>query len=192
MTAAGYTVSGALPLIFHINSDRIVTRAPLPKGLYDFVVTQPSPPKAGEDMDKLLQMAVESAFGLKAEKQTNRTNAFRLKVKQSDAPGLVASVTGGTSLSTSLVSGRASVRGVAAPIATIASILEDRLQTPVIDETGLTNRYDFSLEWKQESWLKPALEALKQAVMDQLGLELVADRCPVEVLAINPVGKEEK
>ena len=190
ITAAGYTLGGALPLIFNINADRIVTRAPLPKGLYDFVVTQPWPPEAGEDVDTLLQAAVKSAFGLKVEKQTNYMNAFILRAKESNARNLTVSATEGMDMSTSISSGVASVNCVGVSIAGIASFLEDRLGAPVIDETGLTNRYDASLKWQQASWAKPNLEGMKQAITEQLGLELVADKCPIERIVIDRVRKD--
>jgi uncharacterized protein (TIGR03435 family) len=173
MEADGFTLQGALPLIFNISSDRIVAHAPLPKGLYDFVVTQPWPPKADEGANTLLQEAVKSAFGLMVDKQTNQMDAFILRVKESNPPDLTASATKGMHLSTSLASGVASVKGVGVSITAMASFLEDRLETPVVDETGLTNHYDISLEWKQESWGKPNIAGLKQAVRDQLGLERV-------------------
>jgi uncharacterized protein (TIGR03435 family) len=191
MTAIGYTLRDALPMIFDINSDRIVVHTPLPKGRYDFVVTQPWPSKADGAVNTLLQAAVKSAFGLTAEKQTNQVNAFILKVKNSNAPDLMASPTRGMSLSTGLASDRASVEGVGVSIAAVASFLEDRLETPVIDETGLTNRYDISLNWQQKSWDKPNLEGLQQAVQEQLGLELIPEKRPVEVLVINQVEKRE-
>ena len=74
----------------------------------------------------------------------------------------------------------------------LVSLLENALKTPVVDETGLTNRYDVSLEWKQASWDKPDLEAVKKAVRKQLGLELVPGERPIEVLVIDRVKKNEE
>jgi uncharacterized protein (TIGR03435 family) len=187
MSATGITIEWALPIIFDTHHDRIITNTPLPAGLFDFSVVQPR----GSDADPgvLMQEAVKSTFGLTGKWETNQVNAFVLKLKDTNAPDLTASPTKGVHLSTGLSSGVASVWGVGVSSATIASFLEDRLEVPVIDETGLTNRYgyDVSLEWKQKSWDKPNLETLKRALTEQLGLELISERLPVEVLVIDRV-----
>ena len=55
-------------------------------------------------------------------------------------------------------------------------------QAPVVDQTGLTNSYDFSLKWKSDG--DSNLAALQQALEDQLGLELVPTNMPVEMLVV--------
>lgn len=70
----------------------------------------------------------------------------------------------------------------------------------VIDKTGLTGKYDFSLQWTPE-WMsarsaagdsgaadsEPAGPSLLTALQDQLGLKLVQDKAPVQVLVIDHV-----
>ena len=52
-----------------------------------------------------------------------------------------------------------------------------------MDETGMSGRFDFDLHWdEQEPRHNP--EGLKQALLDQLGLELVPTNLPVEMLII--------
>ena len=187
MTVSGCTVNDILPMIYGVSPDRIITNAPLPEGRFDFVVTQPWPPKAGADADALMQEAVRSAFGLTAKRETNQLSALVLKVKDTNAPDLRASPTRGMSSRTGL----ASMEGVGVSIAAVATFLENALKIPVVDETGLTNRYgyDVSLKWKQESWDKPNLEGLEKAVQGQLGLELLPEQRPVELLVIEQAEK---
>ncbi len=148
------------------------------------------PPKADEDADVLMQEAVQSAFGVTAKKETNQLSAFVLKANETNAPGLSASPTKGMSSRTR----PGSIEGVGISIAAIASFLEGALKTPVIDETGLTNRYgyDVSLKWKQESWDKPNLQGLRKAVQEQLGLELVPTKRPIEIFVISRVEKKKE
>jgi uncharacterized protein (TIGR03435 family) len=61
------------------------------------------------------------------------------------------------------------------------------LGIPVIDQTGLTNNFDIDLKWKQSNWREPNPDGLKQAVLDQLGLELAPSREPIEMLVVEKV-----
>jgi len=74
------------------------------------------------------------------------------------------------------------------PINTFIGTLQQHLQMPVVDETGLTNDYDFSFSWIQSSgkhdFEMPDINQLKLLLPDQLGLELVATNMPVEMLVI--------
>jgi uncharacterized protein (TIGR03435 family) len=80
------------------------------------------------------------------------------------------------------------------PVSTLTSLLEQHLQIPIIDETGLTQEYDYSFVWnqsypanKQIKLELPNYEVLKQALVDQLGLELVPTNMPIEMLVVEKV-----
>jgi len=187
MTATGYTVKQMLPMIFDTHDDRVITNAPLPAGHFDFIVIQPRDSDA--DPDALMQEAVKLAFGLTAKRETNQVNASVLKVKETNAPGLTASPTKAMAWN----SRPGSMGGVGVSIQSIASFLENELETPVVDETGLTNNYgyDVSLKWEQKSPGKPNLEVLKKALREQLGLELVSDQRPIEMLVVGRIETPE-
>jgi uncharacterized protein (TIGR03435 family) len=187
MTATGLTVEGVLPLIFATHHDRLITNTPLPAGHFDFVVVQPHDSNA--DPNKVMQEAIKSAFGLNVKWETNQMNALVLKVKETNAPGLTPS----PAKAMSWHAGPGLMGGVGISSQSLASFLEDWLETPVADETGLTNSYgyDISLTWEQESPGRPNPEVLKKAVREQLGLELVSDRRPIELLFIDRVKKPE-
>ena len=62
---------------------------------------------------------------------------------------------------------------------------------PVVDQTGLTGHYDYDIKWDDElkwgdagQWYYATTNGLKQAFLDQLGLELVPGRAPVEFLVV--------
>jgi uncharacterized protein (TIGR03435 family) len=69
------------------------------------------------------------------------------------------------------------------PIRSVARSLEGQLKKPVLDKTGLTNRYDVQLKWKQEG-REVAPEVLIEAVRNQLGLELKPAKRPVELIVL--------
>ena len=87
-------------------------------------------------------------------------------------------------------------------MAEFAECLQARvLERPVVDQTGLTDRYDFTLEWRPDPppAAGPNPPALPQNVEDrpdlltamrqQLGLKVESGKAPVEVLVIDKVSK---
>jgi uncharacterized protein (TIGR03435 family) len=74
--------------------------------------------------------------------------------------------------------------------------LAENLQTmqrngkPMVDQTGLTGRYDFILKWwpyETPSTNPDAAPELFTAIQEQLGLKLEAVKAPMEVLVIDHV-----
>jgi uncharacterized protein (TIGR03435 family) len=61
--------------------------------------------------------------------------------------------------------------------------VERRLGKPVIDQTGLNGRYDIRLQW-QSPPSESDNEHFQQALLDQLGLELVPSRQPIAMLVV--------
>jgi uncharacterized protein (TIGR03435 family) len=80
-----------------------------------------------------------------------------------------------------------------ATMARLAASLSILLQRPVIDRTGLSERFDFNLEWKpNDSAVDPAASpaadfapSLLAALDEQLGLKLEAQRAPIEYIVID-------
>jgi uncharacterized protein (TIGR03435 family) len=72
----------------------------------------------------------------------------------------------------------------------VANCLGFLLGVPVVDETGLTGSYDFELRWSGDFDLAKSSDQKKQverALREQLGLELVPDRRPIEMLVVERV-----
>jgi uncharacterized protein (TIGR03435 family) len=165
---------------------RILTNSPLPEGKYDFTITQPR--GKDEGLTNLLQQVLKSAFNLTGRKETRETEVLLLKVKEPNAKGLVVSPTP----SGSFRSGPGVLEGMDISMKSIATALENGLKEPVIDETGLTNHYDVSLKWEEKSESKPNRTGLIKAVREQLGLELVPARRPVEMVLVEQVKPEAR
>ena len=70
------------------------------------------------------------------------------------------------------------------PISMLARFLEQQTKTPVIDRTGLTKHYDFSMKWVKQDPKKTQTEVLNEALVQQLGLEMVPDRETIDVLVV--------
>jgi uncharacterized protein (TIGR03435 family) len=79
------------------------------------------------------------------------------------------------------------------------------LDRPVIDQTGLTDRYDFTLNWKRDEFQFPRDTASRRAAavstvaatlpdpftafQEQLGLKLNTTKAPADLLVIDNVSK---
>lgn len=193
--ARGYTIWELLPRAFDQplqSHSRLQTNGPLPEGRYDFVVMQTKGPTGNENaleknVSVLLQQALKSAFGLSGRKETREVDAMFLRVKGTNAPGLVPCLTagGGANYRPGLVEGTdMSMTG-------LALALEYALNKPVFDETGVTNHYDVLLKWDQTAWDRPNPEGLMKALQEQLGLELVPCKRPVEMLVVEQENDNE-
>lgn len=72
----------------------------------------------------------------------------------------------------------------AEPIESVSENRSPDLNTPVIDRTGLTNNFDIDLTWAQSDWRNVNAPALKTALLNRLGLELVPANMPVQMLVV--------
>ena len=82
------------------------------------------------------------------------------------------------------------------PLSTLIWRLENQLHIPVVDQTGLTQEYDYSLTWNEpfiaakeitKRMYLPDPDQLEPVLRNQLGLELVATNMPIEMLVVEKV-----
>jgi len=179
ITITRSSVFGVLSHCYGLNSDRIVTNCALPDGKFDFVVKTPS--KSGDVVRSWLREAVEGAFGLCSKKETRNLDVFILSAPKADDPRLTPTVSTGGSSSRS---GPGGMQGVNQSITSFAWSLEAKLGRPVLDNTGLTNNYDFELKWDAKSNEQSAPDAVVRAVREQLGLQLTPAKRPIEVVVV--------
>ena len=120
----------------------------------------------GPGRQSQLQQVIRKRTGWSAKLEDREVNTLALKVKNTDAPGLQPS---GQTRGTGRRGGPGEESAQGVTMAIVARILSHDLQVPVVDQTGLTGRFDLQLD------LDPmkSLEEKKQIVLDQLGLDLV-------------------
>ena len=93
------------------------------------------------------------------------------------------------------------IMGAGQPMSALARTLTQHLGRPVIDRTGITERFDFSVSYLPEDRTRPievpaefpAIDpnapALSTALQEQLGLKLEPSRGPAHVLVIDSVAR---
>lgn len=151
----------------------------LPPGPYDFIASLPSG-NAGA-----LQQEVKRRFGVVAKREIRETDVLLLIEKYRRPAGLRPTKSRGGSQH--LEQGRFACTNV--PLSSLADYGEIYLNIPVIDRTDLKGNFDFDLkwdaQWDEQGKHKP--DTFKQALLDQLGLDLVPSREPIEMLVVEKV-----
>jgi uncharacterized protein (TIGR03435 family) len=155
--------------------DRIILNAKTDGKRYDFISNFP----VGSG-GVAMQREIKRKFGLTGLIEIIETNVLVLKVKQGSAERLRLS-SHASNNSTDFGNGKISAHEET--IDDLAHKLElSYFLFPVINQTGLTNKYDFDLIWATSS-----VSNLKQALLDQLSLELVPTNMPIEMLVVEKV-----
>ena len=180
----GESVQDILQDAYRQSSERTILLNKMPQGKYDFIANLPS------GNEEALQREIKQQFGLVGRREIRETDVLLLKVQSSYAPELKPAdsrrlLPNEGSSSSSWRSGNFRSRNKVLPALT--GFLESRFAVPVIDRTGLTDHFDIDLKWDETDSQHPNLENLKQALLDQLGLELVPGREPVEMLMVEKV-----
>jgi uncharacterized protein (TIGR03435 family) len=165
-------------------------------------------PQGGEPTDPqlfaMLQNLLKSRFNLAFHTEKRDLPVYAIGIGKGGVAGIkmVKSDSAGLNIGSQGL-GRVRFRG--ATMAGLAKQLQLRvLDRPVIDQSGLTERYDFTLDWKPDEFQFPQAPALQRAAavatadalpdlftafQEQLGMMLTTTKAPVEVLVIDKVLK---
>jgi uncharacterized protein (TIGR03435 family) len=117
----------------------------------------------------------------------------RMKNGELLSPGVVATIYPGQNAKVHTVAR-------AQPISQLTAMLSNQLNHPVLDKTGLTGKYDFTIDYTARGFGPPSPDPpadntsepepdIAAAVQQQLGLRLVAGKAKIDVLVIDKVEK---
>jgi len=172
------TVLDVLSSSYGINPVRIVNSSALPEGRFDFNIKTPE--RGKDNAQSWLRQAVAATFGVTARLETRETEAFILKAGQPTGHLAATASVGSSGMS----SGGGSLNCMNQSMSSLAWSLEEMLKKPVINETSLTNYYDFQLLWNEKASGEADAKDLASALHEQLGLELEPARREIEVLVV--------
>lgn len=165
---------------------RIAFPAGEPQEKYDFISTL----RFGTE--EALQREVKKVLSLAGRWQKVETNLLVLKVRDANAPGLKPAAWRPSEYG-DLVRGHIHCFGQplswkpGQPPWGLTKQLERIFQIPIVDETGLNGSYNLDLRWKVKTDPNANQEAIRQALIDQIGLELVPAHKFVEMLVVEKV-----
>ncbi len=168
----GVTLQSLIATAHGVSKERVVGSAPLDRR-YDVVVSLP--PGRCELLKPLLQSALEAAFGFSTRRQMREADVYALrkiagtepKIRKGTGGGAHASQSGGT-----IVAVNWDIQG-------LVGTLQNMLGEPVVNETALEGIYDWDIQFDEHD-----PQTIIKAVRQQLGLELVKAKRPVEFLVV--------
>jgi uncharacterized protein (TIGR03435 family) len=157
-------------------------RVSLPPGAstanYDFLVTTASDP------EQHLQSAIRHKLGYTADVETRDTPVMALKVEDPNSQAMKVSTAEREDITPK--NGRLYFTHVRLSVVTDG--LEGMLKTPVVDKTGMTNFYDFSLLWDSKTAQKIQSGTLDEEtgrkILTGWGLGLEPDTASIEMLVV--------
>jgi uncharacterized protein (TIGR03435 family) len=157
-------------------------KATLPQQKLDVAIW--APPGDPEGYRRLVEVGIGSAFGLVAHTEERDVDVLLLRATGAATQKLTPTVsTGGSMNSTRREGERQIATFVNGRLSGVAGLLESRLHVPVIDQTGLSDGYDFELVLPEE------LEAAREA-LGSLGLKLEPGRRALIYVVIEKVPEE--
>ena len=175
MDAHGARATILLAFAFDIPLDRIVWETPQPDSRYDLRCKF-----AGKEVSAnmpQLQKALTSGLHLRAQTKTETRSVFILKSTDASQKLLVPTAsTGGSMYGFS----NGKLRMVNRTMNDIAKSLEDALEAPVVNETGIEGTFDAELEFANKQ-----VDNANAALREVMGLELVKAERPISILEIS-------
>lgn len=194
--ATNMPVKVMIKLMFHLN-DRQISGGPgwLDKDLFD-IEAKADRPRTIDELHVMFQNLLIDRFNLQFHKEMRTLPAFELLVDKS-GPKLTENHSPENFDIPVRPTGFGKMEATHCSMSYFSWLLSQRLDKPVIDQTGLTRFYDFKLEWTPEP--PPGVDAaslpatngpdIYTALREQLGLKLESRKGPVEVMVIDHIEK---
>ena len=125
--------------------------------------------------ESALRLELEKTLHVKAHTEMRETDVLLLKIKNANAPELRT----GKGFGGGIRSEQRKITWNNSTFGSLAGNMEWHFGMPILDRTGTVTKYDMTLHWADKS-----KEAIKQALFEQLGLELVPSQEKIEMLVV--------
>jgi Protein of unknown function (DUF3738). len=145
--------------------------------------------RARSELDQIrLQAILKERFHLKLHTATKIGTVFVLSVSKND-PKLQKSSKDGGYMRMHGLGTETQIEAKNETMSDFAEELAYVVSNKVVDRTGLTDRYDFSVKWTSSQTIDPNATgpSLYTALEEQLGLKLKTERGPVEMYVVDHI-----
>jgi len=183
-TATNASLDVLISLAFGVDSDRISGMPGWLDSEHYNVNAKPEGDKglSYEQLRPLLQQLLAQRFHLAVHRETRDVQGYALVVAK-NGPKLQAGK--GSSPHAYILPNGLQAQNMS--IATLAGMLARPAGRPVADQTGIQGNYDITLKYAPEGTAESSLPSVFTAVQEQLGLKLVPQKVPVEIVVIDHV-----
>lgn len=141
-----------------------------------------------KQMREMFQSLLSDRFKLTFHREKRTLSVFAITVAKG-GPKLTKSASAATD-PTPFYSGNGTLKVTNNSLADIADVMKFFVERPVVDQTGIAGRFDFTLKWEPNETQNSdpnAPPGLFTAIEEQLGLKLEATKAPVDVIVIDHV-----
>ncbi len=173
MVGRNVSLAEVMGMAYQCPVSRVVLPPVVPTNRFDFLVTVTGQPV------KRFRDAVKNELGYTAHWQEHDADVLVLKVQHPNSPGLKPGSAGKENVTYNM--GKLYFRH--ASLQQIISMAEDRFKQPVLDKTGLTGFYDFTVVWQGPGRSNPTDEAFKKSLAE-MGLALISDSETMQMLMV--------
>jgi uncharacterized protein (TIGR03435 family) len=160
------------------------------------VAAKAATPAPESELRLMLQNLLAERFKLKLHREKREMSALVLTVPKNGHKLRGNNVEGSPSFTT----GAMNLTGVGATIGQMTDFLSREVQIPVVDQTGLTGRYNYHLdirsyvtdEIKRNADKGVPIEGpgiMAAAIQEQLGLKVDSGKVPLEVIVVDSIEK---
>lgn len=174
----GWSAEALLAYAYRTTKSRLDITSTLPEEIYDLRAVWTSAIDSSSLIEPLLQPAVTYGLNLRVQPKTVTRKAYVLKATEAGDKLLTpTAMTSGSNMS-SFRKGK--IQLVNQSMDDLASLLEDKLGIPIVNETGIKGAFDEELELSATN-----ADAAKAALLKTLGLELIQEDRPIAMFEVS-------
>ncbi|HLX45760.1 MAG TPA: TIGR03435 family protein [Bryobacteraceae bacterium] len=183
-TARGYTLQQMIARLNKVTPSRVVMPVVIPvvldtKQRYDFALVTPGP-EDDAAIDHRIEQAIRARFHIAIAREKRTVEVYVMTAPHGPSPAMkVRPAPASGSISSGVTITADSISATNAAMEDISRMLEQHLQRTLLDETGLTGRYDFEIKG-----IARGDDAFRSALRDRLGLDLTPARREIEMIIV--------
>ena len=172
-----YGFKGVVGSVFDVNVTRTLYPPDIPAEHFDLMLTLP------QGSEEWFQAQLKSRFGLMARRETRNAEVLRLTVNNPNPPNLKQHISSDDHLLPFRESRNHKMTQRDVDLSGFFMDIENTMGQPVLPTADLHGQYDMDFDWQPHPGESDP-EALRRALGEQLGLELVPTNMPVEMLVV--------
>jgi uncharacterized protein (TIGR03435 family) len=186
------TIETCIDLAYHTTAAQVLGPSGTLRDVHYDILAKTAPETGKEQMRLMLRTLLADRFGLKFHMEKRELKVYTLTVAKGGIH-MRPATPGGEMMRENSATGMIA-RSISMP--ELAEYLSDPLHTPLLDSTGLTGRYDLTIDFtpyvdmgpREEGAVQPdVIAVVKAALKGELGLEMVQEKKMVDLMIVDHV-----